>query len=88
VGVDANDQPPSLASHVLTVVAQRLDYLFAYKYPDQPDFGDRGVRTFAVCDTGGFFRCATYFKFFLEQIMAGSRAEAEVLCELMGSKEE
>jgi hypothetical protein len=90
VGVDADAEPLPPVAHVLTAVTQRVDYLFAHKYPDQPDFGDRGVRTFTICDPGGLFRRSTYpgFKVFLEQLMEGSRTEARALCELMGSKEE
>ena len=90
VGVDAKAEAISPVAHVLTAVAQRIDYLFPQNHADQPDFGDRGVRTFSICDPGGLFKRSTYhnFKFFIEQLMEGSRTEAEVLCELLGNREE
>jgi hypothetical protein len=85
VGINVDIEPLTPVAHVLTVMSQRVDHLFARDDPGKAELGDAGPRGFAICDPGGLLQRTGHeqLKVFVELFVERRWPEIEELCEVV-----
>ena len=90
LGVDVDVEPLTPMAHILTMVTQRVDDLFAGDQLGKGRSWHGGLCAFTVCDPGGLLGSAHRegLEVAIEIVMEGCWSKGEVLREIVGREEE